>query len=41
MNWLVEIYKASRKGTRRILLVGIILISLIIALKWSGVNPIF
>ena len=41
MNWLVQIWTQSRKGTRRTLLVGFILIALALVLKWDGVGPLW
>ena len=41
MTWLKDMWLNSRKGMRRIFLVGVFLVLLVLAFKWSGSTPLF
>jgi hypothetical protein len=41
MTWLKDMWLNSRKATRRMFLIGVFLVLLVLAVKWSGSTPLF
>jgi hypothetical protein len=41
MTWLKDMWLSSRKGTRRLFLLGVFLLLLFFVYRWNGETPIF